>query len=507
MPDARLPYAFRSVPEAIAWWAVQTPQAPALLPGDGAPVTYAEFHRRTATLSGELIRAGIKPGDLIAIDPVPRVDSIVAVVGAMRIGAALPLSPGASEAELGGLMGALRPALCLVGRRDSPAVMAAHTAGVPMLEMAHEGGAADPADMPKNVVRSSEATALVLHSSGTTGKPRGIPRTHCNLSSAVPAYVAWVGKDALARVLLTTPLTFGMGAHGMSATFSAGGAVILPEAVPDAILGAVDRWRPTWGYVAVALLDAVLTKAEESGVSAPPGMRALSVSGMAPSSTLAERVAAVFGAPLLEGYGSGETGLIAGSSAGRFSPGVLDRVYVDAIATVDAHGAPTAPGTPGEIVVQGPQVSSAYLGDPEATAQSFVSADTFRTGDIGTLDDDGTLRLAGRIKEIINRGGEKFAPAEIDATLLTHPAVAEAASFSLPDRRLGEEVAAAVVRRPGTDITERDLRRYAARRLAPAKVPRRIWFVDVLPRTVTGKVRRGELAKRFGSARCAEPAG
>jgi acyl-CoA synthetase (AMP-forming)/AMP-acid ligase II len=360
--------------------------------------------------------------------------------------------------------------------------------------------------MPDGVARSPEDIALVLHSSGTTGKPRGIPRTHRNLLSAVPNYVDWVGIDALARVLLTTPLTFGMGAHGLSATVCAGGAVILSEAVPDAILGAVDRWRPTWGYVAVALLDAILTEAEESGVSAPPGMRALSVSNMAPSSTLGERVAAVFGAPLLEGYGSGETGLIAGSSAGRFSPGVLDRVYVDAIATVDAHGAPTAPGTPGEIVVQGPQVSSAYLGDPEATAQSFVSADTFRTGDIGILD-DGALRLAGRVKEIINRGGEKFAPAEIDATLLTHPAVAEAASFSLPDRRLGEEVAAAVVRRAGTDITERVLRRYAARRLAPAKVPRRIWFVDVLPRTVTGKVRRGELAKRFGSARCAEPAG
>jgi acyl-CoA synthetase (AMP-forming)/AMP-acid ligase II len=146
-------------------------------------------------------------------------------------------------------------------------------------------------------------------------------------------------------------------------------------------------------------------------------------------------------------------------------------------------------------------VSSAYLGDPEATAQSFGSAETFRTGDIGILDDDGALRLTGRIKEIINRGGEKVAPAEIDATLLTHPAVAEAASFSLPDRRLGEEVAAAVVRRAGANITERDLRRYAARRLAPAKVPRRIWFVDVLPRTVTGKVRRGELAQRFDAGR------
>jgi acyl-CoA synthetase (AMP-forming)/AMP-acid ligase II len=408
MPDDRLPFAFRSLPEAIAWWALQTPQAPALLPGDGAPVTYAELHQRAAILSGHLIQAGIKPGDLIAIDPVPRVDSIVAVAGAMRIGAALPLSPGASQAELVDLMGALRPALCLVGRRDTPAATAAHTAGVPTLDRAHEDGAADPAAMPDGVARSPEDIALVLHSSGTTGKPRGIPRTHRNLLSAVPNYVDWVGIDALARVLLTTPLTFGMGAHGLSATVCAGGAVILSEAVPDAILGAVDRWRPTWGYVAVALLDAILTEAEESGVSAPPGMRALSVSNMAPSSTLGERVAAVFGAPLLEGYGSGETGLIAGSSAGRFSPGVLDRVYVDAIATVDAHGAPTAPGTPGEIVVQGPQVSSAYLGDPEATAQSFVSADTFRTGDIGILD-DGALRLAGRVKEIINRGGEKFA--------------------------------------------------------------------------------------------------
>jgi acyl-CoA synthetase (AMP-forming)/AMP-acid ligase II len=317
-----------------------------------------------------------------------------------------------------------------------------------------------------------------------------------------------VGQETLARTLVTTPLSFGMGAHALCATLCAGGAAILPERFPGAIVRAIDRWRPTWAYVVPALLEAILEDVGQSGRLAFAEWQGVSVAGMAPSRTLADRVETVFGLSLAEGYGCGEAGLIAGTMrAGERSPGVMDRVFTPGIATIDNRGAPTAPGMPGEIVVWGPQVSAAYLGDAQATAASFVADGTFRTGDIGVLDETGRLHLVGRVKEIINRGGEKLAPEEIEAVLMAHPAVLEAAVFPVPHARLGEEVAAAVIPRPGAVVTERDLRRHVANHLALAKVPHRVWFVDALPRTATGKIRRGDLARRYGPVWRADPSG
>jgi acyl-CoA synthetase (AMP-forming)/AMP-acid ligase II len=151
----------------------------------------------------------------------------------------------------------------------------------------------------------------------------------------------------------------------------------------------------------------------------------------------------------------------------------------------------------GEITVQGPGVFSGYLDDPAATAAAFFPGGWYRTGDLGSLDDDGYLFVTGRLREMINRGGEKIAPTELDEVLRAHPAIADAAAFAIPDARLGEEIAAAVVLRRGGTMDERGLRRWAARRLSPHKIPRRIWFVDALPRTGSGKIQRGELTRRF----------
>ena len=155
----------------------------------------------------------------------------------------------------------------------------------------------------------------------------------------------------------------------------------------------------------------------------------------------------------------------------------------------------------GEITVRGPGVFSGYLGGPEATAAAFFPGGWYRTGDLGYLDDEGYLFVTGRLREMINRGGEKIAPTEIDEVLRTHPAVADAAAFAIPDPRLGEEVAAAVVLREEGALDARTLRRWMAGRLSPHKVPRRIWFVDALPRTGSGKVQRGELSRTFFSGR------
>jgi acyl-CoA synthetase (AMP-forming)/AMP-acid ligase II len=160
-------------------------------------------------------------------------------------------------------------------------------------------------------------------------------------------------------------------------------------------------------------------------------------------------------------------------------------------------GVDVAPGAEGEIWVRGPSVVSGYLDDSELNAAAFTADGWLRTGDVGYLDEDGFLFLTGRLKELINRGGAKISPTEVDAVLLAHPGVNEAASFAAPDERLGEDIVAAVIAVEGATLSPRELRTWMLDRLVPHKVPRRIWFVDDLPRTPTGKVQRGELARRW----------
>jgi acyl-CoA synthetase (AMP-forming)/AMP-acid ligase II len=164
---------------------------------------------------------------------------------------------------------------------------------------------------------------------------------------------------------------------------------------------------------------------------------------------------------------------------------------------VDEHAEPLALQQHGEIVVRGPQVFPGYLDDPEANTRTFLPGGWFRTGDIGYFDDAGYLYLSGRLREIINRGGEKIVPREVDDVLLAHPAVADAAVFAVPDPLLGEDVVAAVVLKPGASASPRALRSWMLDRLVSYKVPRRVWLVESLHRTTTGKVQRGELARRW----------
>jgi acyl carrier protein len=159
----------------------------------------------------------------------------------------------------------------------------------------------------------------------------------------------------------------------------------------------------------------------------------------------------------------------------------------------------------GEIVIRGPNVMGGYLENPEANRSAF-SDGWFRTGDQGFLDSDGYLTITGRLKELINRGGEKIAPREVDEALLAHPAVAQAVAFSIPDKQLGEEVAAAIVLRPGVQAAPDELQRHVAARLASFKVPRRIVVLDEIPKGPTGKLQRIGLAERLGLLEAVPPA-
>jgi acyl-CoA synthetase (AMP-forming)/AMP-acid ligase II len=210
------------------------------------------------------------------------------------------------------------------------------------------------------------------------------------------------------------------------------------------------------------------------------------------------QIESIIGAPILNNYGTTEATLIACEQFSGFHrvPGSVGPVLCD-IGIMGACGEPVSANETGEIVVRGPRVFPGYLDDPDANAAAFLPGGWFRTGDIGFVDEAGFLYLTGRLSELINRGGEKIAPVEVDRVLLAHPAVAEAAVFAVPDGRLGEDIVAAVVPKPGSSASPLELRWWMLDRLSPFKVPRRIWMVDALPRTRTGKVQRGALADRF----------
>ena len=224
-----------------------------------------------------------------------------------------------------------------------------------------------------------------------------------------------------------------------------------------------------------------------------------SSSASLPPSVMAD-LEATFGAPMIEAYGMTEAAHQMACNPlppGERKPGSVGRGTGIELAIMDEAGALQPSGTVGEVVIQGGNVTAGYENNDEANAGAFTG-DWFRTGDQGYLDPDGYLFLTGRLKEIINRGGEKVSPREVDEILLQHPAVDQAVTFALPHDRLGEEVAAAIVLVEGAQVTERELRDYAGKQLAPFKVPRKWVFVDEVPKGPTGKLQRIGLHKQLG---------
>jgi oxalate---CoA ligase len=207
-----------------------------------------------------------------------------------------------------------------------------------------------------------------------------------------------------------------------------------------------------------------------------------------------------FRAPLIESYGMTEASHQMASNPlppRERKPGSVGVAAGPEIAVMDEHGTLLPSGSVGEVVIRGPNVTRGYTANPDANAKAFTNG-WFRTGDQGVLDEDGYLRLTGRLKELINRGGEKISPIEVDEVLMDHPAVQQVVTFAMPHDALGEDVAAAVVLREGQSVTERALRDFASERLADFKLPRRIVFLDEIPKGATGKLQRIGLAAKLG---------
>ncbi|HEV2363533.1 MAG TPA: acyl--CoA ligase [Caulobacteraceae bacterium] len=428
---------------------------------------------------------------------------------------AAPLNPQYRKDEFAFYLEDLRARALVVGP-DAPAaaVEAAAGLGVPIVTLTPtlQAGAGrftlDASGLLKRAAASGGPAlggdiALVLHTSGTTSRPKIVPLSGANLAASAGNVAATLKLSSADRGLEIMPLFHIHGlVAGVLAPLLAGGTVFFPP--PFNALGFyswVREARPTWWTAVPTMHQAILARADRNRDviegSRPRFLRSSSAS--LPPTVLAE-LEATFSAPVIEAYGMTEAAHQMTSNRlppGKRKPGTVGVAAGPEVAVMDEAGALLAAGKTGEVVIRGPNVTAGYENNPQANAAAFT-AGWFRTGDQGVMDADGYLTITGRLKEIINRGGEKVSPREVDEALMDHPAVLQAVCFAAPHDKLGEEVCAAVVLRAGAEAGERELTAFVAERLAPFKRPRRIVFLDEIPKGPTGKLQRIGLAQRLG---------
>ena len=341
----------------------------------------------------------------------------------------------------------------------------------------------------------AEAPAFILQTSGTTAKPKLIPTSHRNMLASAARVQGWFDLTTQDRCLCVSPVFYAHGLHVMIFTpLLTGGSIVFPSD-PSRFDFAewFDALEPTW-YSAGPTLHRLVFDNTGSANDGKHSLRFVLSGGAPLTADLIEGLQKKLGVPVVEHYGSSEGMQICSNQLrpGTSRPGTCGIPSPNTIRIVADDGSPVAAGQRGEILIGGPTVVSGYLNAPELTATSFVDG-WFKSGDIGSIDEDGFLTLHGRKDDLINRGGEKISPAEIDEVLMRHPAVAEAAAYAVPHPRLGQDVAAAVVLRPGASASSAELRRFLQGQLAAFKIPGQISIRDQLPKGKTGKVLRRQV--------------
>jgi acyl-CoA synthetase (AMP-forming)/AMP-acid ligase II len=455
---------------------------------DGEAVTHAELDEGAALVAGWLARR-LQPGDRVLLAAAASVGFIRCYLGALRAGAVVVLAnPGYTAAELGHLVADSGAALAFAD--PSPARILSGLGTVPT---AGVGDLPGGGSMASGMAADPRDTAVLAYTSGTTGRPKGVPLTHGQLTASIRSAMAawrWSADDVLAHAL---PLYHQHGLSGVHAALIAGGTVhIRSRFSPVELVRTIGDAGATVLFGVPTIYQALL--AADVDVAPLAGLR-LAVCGSAPlNPALAQRLAGALGRVPLIRYGTTETGLNvshpvddrAGDTVGVPLPGVLARIG-------DQSGE-AEPGTDGEIQLRGPQVFSGYWHDPAATQAAFTPDGWFRTGDIGAVDPaSGHLRIRGRTKEMIITGGLNVYPREVEIVLEEYPSVAEAAVAGVPDERWGEQVTAWVVIRDGHAFDEPALIAYVRERLAGYKCPKRVFRRATLPRNHVGKIVRSEL--------------
>jgi acyl-CoA synthetase (AMP-forming)/AMP-acid ligase II len=476
-----------------------------VLPEDNVRVTYGELRRQVEAVAEALAASGIGRGDRVGTALPNGLPTIVSLLAAAEAGTAAPLNPAYKEEEFRFYLEDTNARVLLLPPDGADEARRAAADRVPILtiEMDAQGTVKLPGVSASRAVQppAVDDVALILHTSGSTGRPKRVPLTHANLSISARNVARSYELTAEDVSLCVMPLFH---VHGLVAstlaTLATGGTVVVPAKFNPLSFWRIARDHAVTWYSAVPTLHQLLLARVEPGSARPAGaekLRFIRSCSAALAPQVMRDLEAAFGAPVLEAYGMTEAAHQMASNPlppGDRLPGSVGRGTDVRISIMDGEGRHLPPGERGEVVIQGPNVIRGYENNPEANATSFVD-DWFRTGDQGLLDANGYLTLVGRLKELINRGGEKISPREIDEVLLTHPAIAEAVCFGVPHPTWGEEVAAAVVLRDAA--TETDLLAYCRERLADYKRPKQIHITEAIPRTATGKIQRRIVAQAY----------
>jgi len=479
------------------------PARPALVvPDDGQVLSYGRLAGRVGHLAGCLAAAGVGRGDRVAFSLPNGPDVVQLLLAITALGAAAaPLNPGYTRPEYLFYLEDVAPRLLLIPASEPEAAVAA-ARELAVTTALVRAGDDEPAGLFVNgnelrPVTGSDGgrpgdVAVVLHTSGTTSRPKQVPLRQANLMASARTIAEFYRLGPGDVSFCAMPLFH---VHGLVAsTFAAlagGGSVIVPRRFTPRGFWAQARERgATWLSAGPTLHQMILDRAD--GAGPPASLRFARSCSSALSPALMERAEAAYGVPVLEAYGMTEASHQMASNPlppGERIPGSVGVATGTSIAIADGAGNLLPGGTAGEVVIRGPGVMSGYVNNPVATAEAFFGG-WFRTGDRGVLR-DGYLYLEGRLKEMILRGGENISPAEIEQVLLAHPAVRDAVCFGVPDEKYGELVGAAVtVTADGGGVTPKDLAGFCGQRLAAFKVPAVIAVLDEIPRTATGKVQR-----------------
>lgn len=484
--------------------AATRPQAPAVETPAGETLSYRELLAAVSRIGAALLEGSGGPTTCrrrfaIVLPNGPELSLVL--LAAAAVGTAVPLNPAYRDEEFARYLRATNADCLVVDRDDSLAAAVARRSGMPVVVLDgvwQATRAARPAARPIPRPHPDEV-ALVLMTSGSTGSGKIVPLTHRNLCASAADVCRSVELDADDRVLsMWEQFHIGGVVDLLLAPLAAGGTVIAAGGFDAArFFALLPTTRPTWFQgVPTTLRELCHLAARRRLACRGTSLRFLRSVAAALPEAWRQEVEDLFGTPVVRTFGMTEAAPLITST--RLPPHVTKPGSVGVacgpeVRILDDHGRPVGTGGSGHVAVRGENVFRGYEADAAANAAAFVDG-WFLTGDLGHLDVDGDLFLTGRAKELINRGGEKIAPQEIDEALARHPAVQQAAAFGVPHPRLGESVAAAVVLRPGAAADEATLQAFAARSLADFKIPRQILFLDDLPRCPVGKVRRRELA-------------
>ena len=506
MTDNKTSRDLAAAPDTVAALLPPDANGPALMTIENEVIDHATLRREVDRLANQLRRAGLGPNDRIAIVLANGPEMALVLLAAMSVGCAAPLNPKYREDEFRFYLDDLHAAALLTVRGASPAAHAAAPAGTVAIDVGGEGLSIDliaraTVEISRDPVAprpTPDDEALVLHTSGTTSRPKIVPLRQRNLARSATNIAASLQLTAADRSLNVMPLFHIHGIMaGLLAPLSAGGSIIC---APSFDAFKFHRWldelQPTYYSAVPTMHQMVLARAPERRRTTLRFVRSSSASLPRP---VFDGLRELFDVPVIEAYGMTEASHQMACNPlppAVAKPGSVGVAAGIEVAILDAANHVLPPGERGEVAIRGATVVDAYENNPSANEAAFT-AGWFRTGDEGMLDNDGYLFLTGRLKEQINRGGEKISPIEIDETLLRHPAIAEAVTFAIPHDKLGEEVGAAVVLVEGGNVTERDLRAYLGEQLAAFKVPRRIVFVAEIPKGATGKIQRIGLADKL----------